>query len=565
MKIYNKTFIIITITYLVTLVCLLFGLIQSEELKIILVILLIPLLILWAASIRLSNQIKALNIKIIESTKINAANGIQRITQHDIAALDQHINSLLSSLRESKEYTALIKASTEALAKENDDLSKKLVTKKVLSHTVSVETETKKPTNTIITNHIIFNEFINKSISSSKRKNKLFALMIVCINRPDSSQPDLIAKSTANEISTILRSDDIIARFEDEIFIVLSDIGKPKFASIVAEKILGITKKMNAADPSIPPLSTNIGICTFPDDGDKIESLFENAANALYKSIQLGKHNYEFHSDKLNVEAKEYIQLESALKNAIHNHEVTLYYQPKLELKTATITGVEALMRWEHPILGIINPDKFITISEETGSFMKIAEIALRDACVMNKSWQDQGLEHITVSVNISPKQFHHPDLPSLIIKATTAAGLNPAYLELEISESTIMGDIKQAESTLEKLKVTGVKISIDHFGTGFTSISMLKKFPINTIKIDRSFIAGIPNNPNDISITNAFISLAHNLSIQVVAEGVETAEQVQHLITQHCDLIQGFFLSHPLHASKISSQLKKLNEEVEI
>lgn len=525
MNTYNKTLTFITVAYVAILVCALFGVFSINNLNIALATLSIPLLILW-----------------INSNKL----------MHKTILLYKKINELQKALHASNEQAIRMKCESESLTKDNDNLSKKLISKHMLAHT------TEHQVSSIITSHVVFNDYINRSISSSKRKNKIFALIIVTVDKAG-----IHLVQTA--ISNILRSDDIIAQFNDEIVILLNDIGKSKFASIVAEKILGIVKKENELNTTAEPLSVNMGICAYPDDGGSIETLFENASNALYKSIHLGPNNYEFHSDKLNIEAKEYVQLESALKVAIRNHEVSLYYQPKLELKSARIAGVEALMRWHHPVLGIINPDKFITISEETGTFMKIAETALMDACVMNKSWQNDGLEHITVSVNISPKQFAHPDLPGLINKATYATGLNPAYLELEISESTIMGDVESAEEILEKLKRTGVKLSIDHFGTGFTSISFLKRYPINTIKIDKSFIAGIPNRPNDMSITNAFIALAHNLGIEVVAEGVETAEQVQYLNSQHCDLIQGYFLSHPVHSTKISSQLKRLSEEVEI
>lgn len=265
----------------------------------------------------------------------------------------------------------------------------------------------------------------------------------------------------------------------------------------------------------------------------------------------------------MDVEAREYIQLESALRKAIHNNELALYYQPKLHLKKGSVIGMEALIRWEHPVLGIIDPVRFIPIAEETGYIMQIGEWALYEACKMNKYWQDEGYEHLTISVNLSPKQFHHPHIADVIAKILTQTKLNPRYLEIEINEKTIMENSGASGKQLANIKATGVVISIDHFGTGYTSISHLKQFPISILKIDQSFIKGIPNIPNDLAITNAFISLAHNLGLAVVAEGVETAEQVQYLSNQSCDIVQGYFLSHPLPASKIVLQLKKLQDEV--
>lgn len=216
-------------------------------------------------------------------------------------------------------------------------------------------------------------------------------------------------------------------------------------------------------------------------------------------------------------------------------------------------------MRWAHPELGILNPAQFIPIAEDTGLMVKIGEWALREACKTNKYWQNEGYEHFAVALNLSPKQFEHPDIAKTIENILKETELNPKYLELEINESTVMSHIEMAKDRLDKIKATGVQLSLDHFGAGYTSISHLKQFPISTIKIDQNYIKGIPNNPDDSAITNAFIGLAHHLGLEVVAEGVETGEQVQYLTIQNCDMVQGYFLSHPLPAQKIVLQFKKL------
>jgi EAL domain-containing protein (putative c-di-GMP-specific phosphodiesterase class I) len=261
----------------------------------------------------------------------------------------------------------------------------------------------------------------------------------------------------------------------------------------------------------------------------------------------------------MDVEAREFIKLENDLKKAIERNELILYYQPELHIKKGTIAGVEALLRWAHPELGILNPAQFISIAEDTGLMLKIGEWAMREACKTNKYWQDEGYEHLVVALNLSPRQFQHADIAKTISTVLKETGLNPKYLELEISESTVMDHVEVAKSRLDAIKATGVQLSIDHFGAGYTSISHLKQFPVNAIKIDQNYIKGIPNNPDDSAITNAFIGLAHNLGLEVVAEGVETGEQVQYLSMQNCDMVQGYFLSHPLPADKIVQQFKKL------
>jgi EAL domain-containing protein (putative c-di-GMP-specific phosphodiesterase class I) len=267
----------------------------------------------------------------------------------------------------------------------------------------------------------------------------------------------------------------------------------------------------------------------------------------------------------MNAEAHEFMQLRVGLRKALFNNELELFYQPRLHLKRGSIVGIEALMRWNHPKLGLINPSKFIPIAEETGLIFEIGDWALREACKINKKWQDKGQGHLTMSVNLSSKQFFHPLIDETIAKILRETELNPKYLELEITERDIMEDVAQATIILNKLKNIGVQIAIDHFGSGYTSISYLKQFPVNVIKIDPGFIKGVQINPNDSAITSAIIALVHNLGLEVIAEGVETAEQVLFLGNHNCDMVQGYYLSHPLPAHKIILQFKNLMDNVMI
>jgi EAL domain-containing protein (putative c-di-GMP-specific phosphodiesterase class I) len=260
----------------------------------------------------------------------------------------------------------------------------------------------------------------------------------------------------------------------------------------------------------------------------------------------------------MNTEAHEHIKLEAHLRKAITENEFILFYQPKLNLSTGKITGVEALIRWDSPELGMISPFKFIPLAEETGLILQIGEWALREACKTAKQWQVQGYTPISVAVNLSPKQFRHKDIASLVASVLNETGLAPEYLNLEITETAVMDNVETAIQRLTEIKKMGVQISVDDFGTGYTSISYLKRFPIDVLKVDQSFIKGIPGSADDVAIVSAVIAMAHNLSMTVVAEGVETEEQMDYLAQHGCDVIQGYFISSPLPENKVVLQFTR-------
>lgn len=423
---------------------------------------------------------------------------------------------------------------------------------------------------TALPNGVVFNEILNKTVNRASRHEKLLALLLIDIDGFDNvniilnNKSDAILKELGKRFQMTLRKDDILAKLDGSEFIVLlNDIPKAKFASTVAEKLLNACSQAIHAGHQDFFLTASIGICIFPNDGSSLEELLKHLNTALYEVKHAGGGAYQFYTEEMNAEAHEFIQLESALRKAIEHNELILYYQPKLDLKNGTINGVEALLRWEHPTLGVIYPDQFLPIAEETGLIMQIGEWALREACKANKHWQDEGYEHISVAINLSPKQFAHPDLIKTIKKILTDTDLNPNYLELEINEHTIMQDTTTADNILKELSQLGVRLTLDHFGTGYTSITYLKQFPISSLKMDKTFIKGLPNSIDNAAICSAFIGLAHNLSLSITAEGVETAEQVQFLAEHDCDMVQGYFLSYPLPASKIVLQFKKISEHV--
>jgi diguanylate cyclase (GGDEF)-like protein len=420
-------------------------------------------------------------------------------------------------------------------------------------------------------NRIFFNEVLNKALSYAKRRKKILAVLIIDLRsfkKINAAYGNLVGDSVLKEMgkrfAEALRAEDVLAKLAGDQFVVLlNDIDKPKFASTVAEKILKTCESPVKVESHQIPISVSIGIAVYPHDGETLKDLLINSDAALYRAKIAGEGVYQFHAQEMNVEAREFIQMGTALQQALQNKELVLYYQPKLQVKLGKITSVEALIRWVHPKLGVLTPDKFIPVAEETGLIMLVGEWVLREVCRVNKHWQDEGYGHLTVSINLSPKQFYHPDFPKMLGAILKETQLNPNYLEFEINESTVMSDIDMAAEILEKIKAEGVKISLDHFGAGCTSVSHLKKFPVSVVKIDPMYIRGTPYVPNDTAITAAFIGLAHNLGLEVVAEGVETAEQVEYLAAQNCDFIQGYFLSHPVPEEKIILHFSKLADDV--
>jgi len=423
-------------------------------------------------------------------------------------------------------------------------------------------------------NRFYFNDILNKAINSARRRNQYLAILNVDINGFKNVN-NVIGITKANEIlkeigkrfNNVLRAEDILAKLTgDEFIVLLTDINQAKFAGTVAEKLLRVCHQKIKVDEHEFTLGASIGISVYPQDGTSLEELLKAADDALYNAKHAEQPlngTFQFFAKEFDIQAHEYTFLEKELRKAIDNHELTLYYQPKFSIRRGNIAGLETLIRWEHPELGLISPAKFIPIAEECGLIMQIGEWILREACAMNKHWQEAGYEHFTIAVNLSPKQFHHPNIDQLINKILRETRLNAKYLELEITEKTAMVNTALTDKILFALKATGVQLSLDHFGTGYTSITHLKQFPISAVKIDHSFIKGVPNNPNDSAITSAFIGLAHNLGLEVVAEGVETPEQMQFLSAEGCDLVQGYYLSHPLPAQKVELQFSKLSEEV--
>lgn len=370
---------------------------------------------------------------------------------------------------------------------------------------------------------------------------------------------DQVLKQMAVRFSGLLRPSDVLARLGGDEFIILANpVENQNEIDAIADKILASASTPIRIEGHEFYIDASIGISRFPEDGKSMESLLKNADMAMYKSKHGGGGGATYYTQDMDATASEHMKMEAALRRAIQNKEFVLYFQPQLDLRDDATHRVEALIRWQDPNLGLISPAAFIPIAEETGLIMPIGEWAVNEACRIAKKWQNEGYNPISIAVNISPKQFKHQDVAQTVEDALKNSRLDPQYLEIEITETAVMDDVDEAIIKLKKIRDMGVKISMDDFGSGYTSINYLRQYPISILKIDQTFIKGLPSHPNDVAITTAVIALGHNLGMEIVAEGVETAEQMQFLAENGCDLIQGYFLSRPLPESKIILEFTK-------
>jgi len=305
-------------------------------------------------------------------------------------------------------------------------------------------------------------------------------------------------------------------------------------------------------------LSCSIGVAVYPNDGADPESLLKHADIAMYRAKEMGNNNYQFYTAAMNERALERLRIEGDLRNALERKELLLYYQPQVDLRTGRMVGMEALIRWKHPQLGMISPTRFINLAEETGLIVQMGAWVMHTACEQNKTWQRMGLGYLRMSVNLSTRQFFQQNLVQQVAKVLEDTGLAPHYLEIELTESLVMTDVELAVGILNDLKSIGVQLSIDDFGTGYSSLAYLKSFPIDALKIDQSFVRDITVDQDDAAIVASIISLAHNLRLQVIAEGVETQEQLSYLQRHRCDEMQGFYFSEPVAAADIEILLRE-------
>jgi diguanylate cyclase (GGDEF)-like protein/PAS domain S-box-containing protein len=370
---------------------------------------------------------------------------------------------------------------------------------------------------------------------------------------------DELLKTIAKRMVSCVRTTDTVVRIGgDEFVVVLFD--QPEDVSVISETVRkiqsAIAEPVRLAGHDLR-MTSSIGIANYPNDGSDADALLANADAALYRAKDVGRDNFQFYTPELNTKLHGKFLLQEELRNAVARSEFVLHYQPQVDLRTGRVFAVEALVRWRHPKLGIVPPIEFIPMAEETGLIVPLGDWVLREACRQTKAWQDFGLPPIVVGVNVSARQFKEKNLVTRVASALKEIGLDPKYLELEVTESVIMQDVELAVATMRELRGLGVQLSIDDFGTGYSSLSALKSFPVSRLKIDKSFIDGLLANESDGAVASAVIALGKSLNLRVIAEGVEAEAQAAFLRNINCDEMQGFLFSKPLQAQGIEELLR--------
>jgi diguanylate cyclase (GGDEF)-like protein/PAS domain S-box-containing protein len=415
-------------------------------------------------------------------------------------------------------------------------------------------------------NRTLFEDRLTVTLAQARRKRRLAAVMFLDLDRfkvvndtVGHAMGDRLLQSVAERLKALVREGDTVARVGgDEFTLLLPEVGRVEDAVDVAERILETLRDPWPVNGHEFHITTSIGIAMCPGDGEDAESLMRNADTAMYRAKDRGRDNYKLYAPAMNSRIAERLALENSLRHALERDEFVVHYQPQVNLETGRIVGVEALVRWQHPERGLVSPVEFIPVAEETGLIVPLGAWVLRTACAQNKAWQDAGLPPMRMAVNLSARQFQRRDLLDTVAAALAETGLAPEYLQLEITEGAAMQDVDQTLAILRELREAGVQLSIDDFGTGHSSLSYLKRFPIDVVKIDQSFVQDLTLDPNDAAIASTIIVMAHNLGLKVIAEGVETAEQLAFLRERDCDEMQGFLFSRAAPAPELDQMLRR-------
>jgi diguanylate cyclase (GGDEF)-like protein/PAS domain S-box-containing protein len=419
---------------------------------------------------------------------------------------------------------------------------------------------------TDLPNQVLFKDRLKQAIAYSRRSDQMHAVLLLNLDRfktiNDSlgyTAGDRLLQSVAQRLTSCVRESDTVARFgSDEFAILLTQISRAQDAANAARAIKEVLDQAFIFDEQEVFISTSIGISLYPHDDRDTAGLLKNASAALDRAKVEGGNNYQFYTSGGTTRALKQLVLESNLRGALERSEFVVHYQPQVTIPDFHLIGMEALVRWRHPSLGLLYPCDFVPVAEDSGLIIALGEWVMRNACLQNKAWQDAGLAPMRLSVNFSARQFQQPAFINSVAEILKETNLDPRWLELEITESSIMKEPDQAIEKLHELKLMGIRVAIDDFGTGYSSLAYLKRLPVQTIKIDRSFVMGMCEDASDATIVRSTIDLGRNLGLAVVAEGVETQEVWDELRVLGCSLAQGYFLGRPAPAGELAALLEE-------
>ena len=418
---------------------------------------------------------------------------------------------------------------------------------------------------TELPNRFLFLDRLGHAIGRSAHSHRMIAVLLLDIDNFKTindtlghTHGDLLLQDIAGRLRRCVLEDDTLARIGgDEFAIVLEGVSEIEEIALIAQKIVDIFSLPFTPSSQEIFVTPSIGITIYPMDGHDSDSLLKNADAAMYSAKEYGRNHFRFYTTDMNALAIQRFAMEGALRRALEREEFTLYYQPQVDIKSGRVIGVEALLRWNHPERGLVPPNEFIPLLEENNLIISVGEWVLRTACAQCRAWQDAGLPALRMAVNLSARQFRQDDLVEMIDSILRETGISPKLLELELTEGLLMENTSKTSMILGRLKRRGILVAIDDFGTGYSSLSYLKRFPIDRLKIDRSFVRDIISDSNDAAIAVAVISLGRSLGLSVIAEGVETRDQLEFLGVQKCDEYQGFHFSRPVPPEEIVSLFK--------
>ena len=424
---------------------------------------------------------------------------------------------------------------------------------------------------TALPNRTLLRDRFELATASATRNDTLVALMFLDLDQfkhiNDSLGHELgdqLLLSVAIRLQECVRETDTVSRLGgDEFVVLLTDIQNISTVTVVAQKILNQLSQPFQLNGQLLSTSFSIGICLYPDDATDFSTLLKLSDAAMYYAKDCGRNTYRFYTEQMNVNTLERLHLQNSLYAGLQREEFTLCYQPQFAICGHQLVGIESLIRWNSSTLGEISPAKFIPVAEDTGLIVQIGEWVLYESCRQNKAWQDAGFAPVTIAVNISAIQFKRGDIVETVSSILNKTGLDPAWLELELTESILIQDVNHALEIVNQLRAIGVKLSIDDFGTGYSSLAYLKRFAVHKLKIDQSFIRNLTVDPDDAAIVHSVIQLGHSMKMRTIAEGVETEEQADFLIKEQCDEVQGYLYSHPLSPQEILQFMRKASTSV--